>query len=501
MIRSIQAQIRMMVCAWIVFLSLSSAHAQYDIYWTKESRNAYHLLLDLRLDESLTIIKLQSITQPENLIWPYLEDYCSFLQIFIVEDVDKIPAFVDKSNLRLKRIEAIPETNPFSLMCQAQLYLHQCVLHLQANQYSTAAGDVNKAFKLLKKNQKLHPDDYANLRLYAAIKVGFGAIPDQYRWLVSMVTSLSGSIDEGIKELNQILKKSNPANNPFYHETVLITALAEGRLNNKPDKGLELLNTHYIKGPTSQVVQYIMASLNIAAGHNDAAIKLLLQQVGVQGAGKIPYLDFMLGKCKLYRGDSDADIYFKNFLVFNKGKHFIKESYQKLAWISLLYNDRDKYFDYMQQVLIKGDDETDEDQQAQKEAETQITPHPVLLRSRLLFDGGYYDRAAQLLTETFYNSLTHRSHRLEYLYRKGRILHAQKSYAEALHYYTLTIKAGEHEPYYFACASALQSGLIHETLGAEGAAQRYFMICLQINPESYRSSLHQKARLGLSRIE
>lgn len=495
-----QAQVKTIVCAWILFFSPFLSSAQYDIFWTVEAKTAYGYISDLRIEESLTIIRLQSITHPENLIWPYLEDYALFLQIFVREDLHEISHFLENSSLRIDRISVVPESNPLSLMAQAQLHLHQCALRMEQTQFASAASDLNKAYKLLRRNQRAHPDDFANLRLYAALKIAFGAIPDQYRWLVSMVTSLDGTIDEGLKELHSILDQSNPVDNMFFAETILITAMAEGRLNNKPDAALELMNKYFGKIPANKLIQYVMANLNIAAGNNEAAIKVLVQEAGVANTERIPFLDFMLGKCKLYRGDEDADIYIKNFLLFNKGSNYIKEAYQKLAWHSLLKNDRDAYFDYMQLILIKGGNATDEDQQAMREAETQQIPHPVLLKIRLLFDGGYYEKANQLLNDDFYNTLTHRAQRLEYLYRKGRVLHALKAHAEALHYYTLTIKSGENEPYYYACGAALQCGIIHETLGSEGAAGRYYLICLQLNPESYATSLHQKARTGLSRM-
>ena len=315
-----------------------------------------------------------------------------------------------------------------------------------------------------------------------------------------MVTSLTGTIDEGIAELNSILEKCTPEQNIYFTDTVMITALVEGKLNNKSDRGLKLMNEHLWKAPANKLIQYVMANLQITAGNNDAAIRTLVQEVGASTAERIPFLDFMLGKCKLNRADADADIYFKNFLLFHKGSHYIKEAYQKLAWYSLLKGDRESYFDHMQLVLIKGSEATDQDKQAMREAQTHEVPHPVLLKSRLLFDGGYYERVDAILNETLYKTLTHRAHRLEYLYRKGRLLHVQKSYAEALHYYHLTIGTGEHEPYYYACSAALHAGMIHEGLGSEGAAERYYLLCLDIHPESYATSLHQKARMGLSRM-
>jgi tetratricopeptide (TPR) repeat protein len=405
------------------------------------------------------------------------------------------------SSDRLGRITLVPETNPLSLMAQAQLNIHQSALHLQQSQFIAAATDISKAFKLLRKNQKLHPDDVANLRLYASLKVAFGAIPDQYRWLVSIVTSLNGTIDEGLKELHSILKTTTPLTNVFYSETVLFTALAEGKFNNKPQKGLQLLYKYFGKTPGNKAIQYVLASLQIAEGNNDGAIRTLSHKPAVLTTLRIPFLDFMLGECKLFRGDRDADTHFKNFLVYHKGKHYIKEAHQKLAWYALLKDDRSGYFNHMQQILIKGASTTDEDQQALHEAETHSTPHPVLLRARLYYDGGYYEQALDLLTDSFYSTLHQHGHRLEFLYRKGRVLQAKKDFAEALHYLTLTITTGQFEKYYYACSAALQLGIIMEGMGSKEAAMKYYYMCLDITPATYGTSLHQKARMGLNRVD
>lgn len=495
----IQARIKTLVCA-LVFWCISTSVSCQDIFWTEEAKTAYGYISELRIEESMGIIRLQSITHPENLIWPYLEDYADFLEIFLQDDENKIPEFLASSLLRAVRISAVRESNPLSLMCQAQLRLHQCALRMEKGQFASAATDINQAFRLLKKNQKLHPDDYPNLRLYALIKIAFGAIPDQYRWLVSMVTSLNGSIDEGLKELHMILDKSTAENNIFFQETVLLTALAETRLNNKPENGLQILTKFYGKVPVNRFIQYTLANVNVAAGNNEAAIKVLMLEIGDNKTLKIPFMDFMLGRCKLCKGDEDADIYFKNFIVFNEGKHYIKEAYQKLAWYSLLRGDETSYAANMQQILLKGVTTTDQDQQAMREAETKEKPHPELLKCRLLYDGGYYDQALSRLTDEFFNTLTHQTLRLEFLYRKGRVLQAKKSYAEALHYYSLAMKFGEEDRHYYACSAALESGVIHETLGSDWAAAKFYNMCLNMSPETYANSLHQKARTGLSRM-
>ena len=490
---------KLVLCAWIFFWTCLPARSA-DMQWTPDARKAHELIYALRIDESLTLIRLQSLGEPDNMIWPYLEDYAEFMRLFVQEDLRKIPAFLTASSGRLSRVEQVPESNPLSLMAQAQINLHQCALHMQQSEFIAAATDINQAFKLLRKNQKLHPADPANLRLYASLKVAFGAVPDQYRWLIAIVTSLTGTIEEGLGELYGILTSTTPETNVYYHETVMFAALAEGRLNNHPEKALQLLKTHFGQQPDSKLVQYLMSTLLIADGQNDGAIAMLTRETGVPGSVPIPFLYFITGECKLFRGDQDADHYFRKFLADHKGKHYIKEAHQKLAWDALLKGRRTDYFHHMQQILIKGSNTTDEDQQAMIEAETHATPHPVLLRSRLYYDGGYYVKALNELTESLYATLHQQSHRIEFLYRKGRILQAQKTYPEALHYLSLAISKGQYERYYFACSAALQSGIIHETLGNKDLAAQYYRMCLDITPETYGTSLHQKARIGLNRV-
>ncbi|MBK7338494.1 MAG: hypothetical protein IPJ00_21115 [Saprospirales bacterium] len=42
--------------------------------------------------------------------------------------------------------------------------------------------------------------------------------------------------------------------------------------------------------------------------------------------------------------------------------------------------------------------------------------------------------------------------------------------------------------------------MIYETLSKPEQAKEFFRLCLSMNPDDYRTSLHQAAKAGLSRI-
>ena len=152
----------------------------------------------------------------------------------------------------------------------------------------------------------------------------------------------------------------------------------------------------------------------------------------------------------------------------------------------------------MQRALKEGQAVTGADKNALEEAEAHQIPLPALLKARLLFDGGYYQEALQAVQAAEPHTF---AQRLEYHYRSGRILHALKQYPKALANYQKTITLGRNDASYLACNAALQSGLIYELLGKTADAERFFQICLTLNPEDYRTGLHQAAKAGLSRLK
>ncbi|HJW29613.1 MAG TPA: hypothetical protein VJ508_10235, partial [Saprospiraceae bacterium] len=112
MIAAIRTRLKFILCAGLWCSWLCSSYGQDDMYWTEEAKGAYTLISNLRIDEGLNIIRLQAITFPDNHIWPYLEDYATFLQIFLQEDLRSVSAYMEASNERLEELALVPESNP-----------------------------------------------------------------------------------------------------------------------------------------------------------------------------------------------------------------------------------------------------------------------------------------------------------------------------------------------------------------------------------------------------
>jgi tetratricopeptide (TPR) repeat protein len=208
----------------------------------------------------------------------------------------------------------------------------------------------------------------------------------------------------------------------------------------------------------------------------------------------------MLGLAKLRRLETDASVYFQRFLQQRSGQNGIKEAYQKLAWCELLKSNQNGYRAYLKTAITQGKAATGADKNALQEAQSGKTPEVTLLKARLLFDGGYLQKAHQQLQTKSSADFKDQAGRLEYFYRMGRILHGLEQWDEALGFYQRTIRQGQNEPYFYACNAALQAGLICEKQKNFPRAQDFYKTCLRLSPSEYKTELHQKAKSGLGRL-
>jgi tetratricopeptide (TPR) repeat protein len=126
-------------------------------------------------------------------------------------------------------------------------------------------------------------------------------------------------------------------------------------------------------------------------------------------------------------------------------------------------------------------------------------PEINLLKARLLFDGGYYTEAKNVLIKIEKEELTF-TQQVELTYRLARIYQETKLLKEAKLYFEQTMLTGKSLKKYFAGNSALKLGEIFENEKNYERAKEYYSICLKMKFEEYETSIHSKAKAGLERV-
>lgn len=462
---------------------------------------AYDKIQHLQLNEAKTILQNLRQNQPNNLAIVHLEDYQDFFRLYLSENENELSTYKKRLDERLSNLQKGGPDSPYFLYVQADMLLHWALLKIKFGDYLATFNAAGRAYRLLKRNQEKFPSfmpNYKNLGLLHALA---GTIPDQYRWGAKLLGGLSGTIEQGKNELEKVLTYAEKNENfLFAEESAVMYAMLLLYLANEPDAAWQACEKYRFKPVSNPVHCFTKATIALRSGRNDEAIQILSKRTINPGEATFPYLDFLLGLAKIRRLDFEANQAFQRFLQQFKGQNYIKEAYQKLAWIELLQGDKVTYQNYMKRCLEKGQSTYGADEHAQAEAETGQMPNTTLLKARLLFDGGYYQKAHDLLKEKDEKDFSPERLRLEYNYRLGRILHGLKRYPEALQQYQKTIQQGAQSSEYYACNAALQAGLLCEKRKQYDSARHYFKRCLQLQPREYKNSLHQAAKAGLNRI-
>jgi tetratricopeptide (TPR) repeat protein len=468
--------------------------------YSPAAKSTYDLIFSLRFQEARSELVFLRIAEPDNLIAHSLANYLDCLTIFIGEQEDTYEKLRQNKEIRLSAIREGDSQSPYYLYAQADIHLQWAITRVKFEDYFQAVMEIKRAFNLLAKNQELFPAFMPNKKNLGLLHALIGTVPDQYRWGVRLL-GMSGTIAQGRAEIEEVLDYARTQEFVFRDEAYVMYAYLLLHLENQGEEAWQIIEKSTINHRTNPLACFVKANVAMQTGRNEEAIRILEEKPRGHRYFPFAYLHFMEGVARLNRLEKGADSHLTRFLRETRGKHYIKEAYQKLAWYELVHDHPERYLRYMEACKIHGASVIDEDLTALHEARLNRVPEKHLMRARLLFDGGYYRQAKDYLEKEAPTHYSSPEFQLEYHYRLGRINHQLGHDTQALEYYTKTIEQGRYESYYFACNAALMSGNLHEKEGNIEKAREFFLLALDIRPDEYRSSLHQKAKAGLNRLE
>lgn len=482
-------------------LSTNSLYAIGNFEFTPLARRAYEKTVALKFDEATDLIAQLRRDEPNNLIIVYIENHLECIKIFISEDKTEYDKYVPNEKKRLNILRNGDPQSPYYLFTQSQVQLLWAMNKVKFGSYLDALNATSAAYEMLEKNQKKFPSFIANKMTLGVLHAVVGTIPDKYKWGTKLVFGMNGTIQQGQAEIEEVISYAKNNDFVFESEVMVMYAFLMLHLNNKSESAWNIINNGKLKPRENMLHCFALANVAMRTGRNDKAIEVLQNRPAAKGYMTVYFLDYMLGLAKLYRGDSDADQYLKKYVYYFKGRNYLKEGFQRIAWFELLRNNYEGYKIFIAETLKVGRADIGGDKNAMKEARSGIAPDAFILRGRLYFDGGYYQKAYDYLKTKKESDFSHLSHQIEYNYRMGRILQMLKKPNDAIQYYDRAIQTGKQTSYYYASASALQLGIIYEEYKNYTKARQFFNYCLALNPDDYSDSLHASAKAGLNRIK
>lgn len=482
-----------LVLVLLVFSQLPGRCGSFD--FNANCKQAYDTILALKLTKGQQLVDAEKREHPNNAATLLLDDYIDFLRIYLSGSKQVRDNLSKHSNDRLSSLRNANRNSPWYLYAQAEVLLHQAFASVKFHEFGSAFWNIRKAYKLLEQNAAEYPDFAPNKKSMGMLKAMLGIIPSKYQWGLSLL-GMEGSLSKGMEQL----KVAANTDFEFHKEAVVIYAMLLLHLESKPQDAWAVIKANNLPFANDLFSTFVAGNIALYSRHNSEALTILNNRPRGAAYEPFPYLDYLTGLAHLQQLDTVADSYFNNFIAQNKGNDFIKSAYHKLAWSALVHHRPADYNRYMQKVRVVGATEADADKQAQKEAEQGQVPDTSLLKARLLFDGGNYDRALKALAEKPENSYTAPQQQLELVYRKGRIYDEMGKDTLAEMCYRMTIFKGKNQPYFYAANAALQLAYIYERQGDKANARNYFNQCLQMKGGEYENSLAAKAQAGLDRL-
>lgn len=492
----------------ILLLTLMAGRSYANDYdMNSRCLQAYENILSLRFKQAESLLTSESTSNPNNRIVSYLRNYAGFLEVIISEDKQRYDNFSSDKQEFLNHASSGETGSPWHLYTQALIHLQHSFAALRFGDYANGAIGINKSYKLLVKNESQFPGFKPNQVALGLLQVIIGSIPQNFQW-VTKILSLQGTVQQGTQNMQRVLL--DPTINQKYPflttESIFLLTFTTFNFSEDPEKA-EFIDRFFDKPENLQILRnsplliYARSVFLMHAGRNEEALEVLNLTPLSEDYFPFHYLQYLTGQAKLNRMDKDADVWFLRYVNNFKGNSFIKSAYQRLAWISLIKNDVTAYKSYMKRVELFGNTTIDGDKQAEKEAQSKSIPNTLLLKARLLSDGGYFAKADKILNGIDRNDLKSEHEKLEYSYRIARNNHNWGKISQAKDGYKTTIFQGEKQPWYFAANAALQLGLIYENEDNPEKARQYYKKCLAMVYDEYRTSISQKAKAGLSRVK
>jgi hypothetical protein len=488
--------------AFLLFLFISqSAHAANVFVYNEALTEAKRFISVLKLEPARQLLAIERLNNPGNAAIDYLENYIDFYTLVSSQDATLLEKLQPNKNRRLKGLENLSAGDPMKRYAQAEIELQWAFSNIVQHEFIAAAKGFRTAYKLLETNMQLFPEFTLNKKSMGMLKAVIGTIPDNYRWIAGIV-GMQGNFTEGMDMLQAFLNETNSNKNhlleiqsaTYYY---LLLQLNFG------DKNLswQFCETHTGDYTTNLLSAYLRSFTAIKTGRSMVAVNVLQQRPHGKDYIDFPILDYLEGVALLNNLNPQAAQYFKKYVSFSKGKNYIKDSYRRLAWHYLIHDNFAEYEQYKKMAVNYGVQVADEDKSAYRECQQSAMPDIPLLKARLLFDGGNYERALEVLAKHPFTEYKKAEHINEYYYRLARIYHENNNWRIAIGYYERAIETGAKLNTYYAPMSCLQLGLIYEKLNQREKALYYFEKVGSYRNYDYRSGITQKANAGISRLK
>jgi hypothetical protein len=454
----------------------------------------------LMMEDAKTSISIELKSNPTNYAGFCLLDNLHFLKSFISEDPTDLKGFSKNHDIVISKLKQVHNQNPYVAYYMAETYTHKAILNFKVGNQYTAAIALKEAHSWLVKNKNDHPNFLPNYKNLALFETAAANLTEGYSWLLKIVgvnTQYQQSLNlaeffakSSFTDEREIIRKETAFTLAFIHRQLLHN-----------NKSMAIIKANTLDYATNPLSLYFLSAFSYKNGLNEETLKYINQLKPAAKQLQIPFIHYLKGLCLLNKLDPNSYSSFNTYLQLNKGNNYIKSCYLKMAWVKLLANDL-KYYNICNNNIAKhGKTNNEEDKQAMLEFKRETTPNLVLLKSRLLFDGGYYEQSLQQIINVKASDFTSPLFQTEYCYRKARLYQNYGEVELAVAFYEAAISTGKTLNVYYAAYSCLYLGDIYALQDQKSKAIEIYTKSMTFKAnQEYKNSIEQRAKSSLRKL-
>jgi hypothetical protein len=487
------------IVLWMLLFACLTSEAQLSYTWNDRTQSIYESITSLRIPEAKKWIVADKKNNPNNLSYPLLESYADFYQLFLNENTQEYNQLYPNFKSRIELLEKGPQNSPYYLYSLGLAHLHKSLVAIRFDKNWEAALDFRKAYLHFKENKRKYPKFTPNDVYLGILTTAIGTIPKGYQWMAN-VLGLSGKISEGNAMVLRYINSKDELSERARNEALLVYPYLIMNFEGNKEKTFDFIHKNNYDFKNNQMHAYMATNLYLNHQQSAKALAIVTELNDADAYLKLPFWQLEIGYANLNELKLDkAHKAFTEFIATFKGNFYVKDAYERLSWIAYLQGDMKKANAYRTAVLKNGNQITDADKQAYQNAKSGKWPNPILLRARLLSDGGYQSQALSSLAGKTSIDFPSESEKTEFAYRLGRIYDLMGQDEQAIKFYTSAIEKGVGLTDYFAARAALQIGMIYEQKNNFTKAIQYFNTCIEMKNHAFKNSLDQKAKSGIQR--
>lgn len=425
----------------------------------------------------------------------YLENYLEFIEILNSNSESSLDLALPNAAARLNAIENLDSSSPYNRFLRSEILIQWAILKLKLGKETKGVYDLIQASRLLSANQKEFPGFIPHYKSLGTVHVVMGAVPENYKWALKLL-GIKGNISQGFSELEKAVKDEIWGNEALYCSLFLKAFTA--RFDEKDNR---VLLSYINSRPDDLNARFLGASVSLRTRQADQGLKILNGLPSGNEFLKCHVFDLHRGDGYLMAGDYHRAVSaYRNYLLNNKGKTYLKNTHLKLHYAYLFSGNGEKSSYHFKMVPQSGNSGSDLDKNAAKihQLISRERPQKELLQARIAAEGGFFQETLKYLKQVHAASLN--SEWLsEYYFLTGICHHkyGQLPEAEAHLKKAITI-SGKTDWISGSANAALHLGYVYQSARQETQAKAYFEKALSYKSHELKNTVDIKARAALA---